>query len=155
MAAFGFSVGDFLAGLQLVYAVSASLEASTGSRAKFQLLISEFENLGATLQAIATLPCPLGQESRLSVIQNAVTKCNEDIAAFVQKKKRYKKAFDAKSSEKWWVGTLEKISWELYGEDDVSRFKDVIHSHAIRIQLRVTAFKMYLTLQSIISAMLM
>jgi hypothetical protein len=142
MAAFGFSVGDFLAGLQLVYAVSASLKASTGSRAKFLQLISELDNLGEVLKAIETLPCPLGQEPRLSAIQNAVTKCNEDIAAFVQKKKRYKKAFNAKASEKWWIGVLEKISWELYGKDDVSEFKDVIHGHATRLQLRVTAFKM-------------
>jgi hypothetical protein len=142
MAAFGFSVGDFLAGLQLVHAVTASLKASTGSRAKFKQLITELDNLGDTLQAITTLPCPPGQELRLSSIQNAVSKCNEDIAAFVQKKQRYKKAFDANASKKWWIGVLEKVSWELYGKKDVSEFRDIIHDHANQIQLRVTAFKM-------------
>jgi hypothetical protein len=142
MAAFGFSVGDFLAGLQLVYSVSASLKASTGSRAKFQHLISELDDLGEVLQAIKTLPCPPGQEPRLFTIQNAVTKCNEDIAAFVQKKKRYKKAFDAKAGEKWWISVSKKVSWELFEKGDISEFKDVIHGHTTNLQLRVTAFKM-------------
>lgn len=142
MAGFGFSAGDFLAGINLVYSVVESLKASTGSRAKFRRLIDRLDSLGEALHAIEMLPCPPGHEPRLLTIQNAVAKCCDDVAAFLMKNERYKNAFSAGASEKWYVGVLQKISWQLYGREDVAEFQDVVHGHTTRIQFLVVAFKM-------------
>jgi hypothetical protein len=86
---FGFSVGDFLAALELVGTVIDALRESSHAGSNFQSLIQELYALETALLHIKRLDLDESQHADQVALQNAACQYQRTIDAFYSKIRKY------------------------------------------------------------------
>ena len=118
MAAFGFSVGDFLAAIDLVKDLAQALSQTNGAKTKYQSLISQLYTLERALIAIKTLD---PSQAEYDALQHAVGECQLCIAKFLKKVEKYQSLTAGTTSFK---DQIRKVKWGMYHEKDIKDFKE-------------------------------
>jgi hypothetical protein len=136
-AGFGFSVGDFVAGIQLVRDVITSLQASGGSSLDYQALVMELFSLERALLEVKALK-PLDHSSdQVDALKCAASQCQLTIDRFMTKIQKYQPSLNAQGTGSRWRDGLRKVQWALCKKEDVATFKAEISGHAVAINLLV------------------
>ncbi len=108
--AFGWSVGDVLAGIQLVVLVISALQESTDSRCDYQLLIHDLHNFKQILEVLKDLQATEATLSYVNAIRSIALSCQTPLSAFL---KKLEKSYDASLSH--------SSSWSRLDPRSVSR----------------------------------
>jgi hypothetical protein len=82
---FGFSVGDFIAGISLIRGLIKALEDGAGSGQEYRDLIRELYSLERALVEIKHLKVDNSLQFQKNAIEQAACQCQETISTFLTK----------------------------------------------------------------------
>ncbi|KAF8867191.1 hypothetical protein BDZ45DRAFT_609401, partial [Acephala macrosclerotiorum] len=136
---FGFSVGDFIAAIELVGTVIDSLRSSGEAAAEYRELVSQLFSLETALIQVKNLEFEEVQYAEVVALRQAAAQCQRTIDGFWEKVKKCNPAMGNSSLGSSMKGRWEKIKWAVCKKDDVARFKADLVGHTESIQLLLTA----------------
>ena len=144
MAAFGFSVGDFVTSLALINNVSQALKDSNGSASDFKALDQTLQSLSQAMTASevvhlqwSELPASATFKANSKSMINGMLferqKCRHVMETFLKAAQPYTDAFIHERG-KTFVRSWRKVRW-LYQKDEVLKLERNLraHSEALRI----------------------
>ena len=143
---FGFSVGDFLAAIELVHDLAVALSESRGSGPAFQALIQELYSLERAMIEIKNLQVSTSLEQHLWMVQQATSQCQRTITDFLQKSNIYAQCLGQGGSTKWWKDAFYKIKWAVYKTEEVNELRACLHGHTLAMVLMLQTLQMYVEL---------
>ena len=143
--AFGFSIGDFIAGINLLIDSVKSLDEAHGAKADYQELGRELSDLSNALDGIQTLSLSQVQVSHVNAVNNAVDGCRLFIEGFVQRNSKFE-SLDSSPSKRWSLAAFKKgvlgIRWAIVKKKEVAKFRLDIQRHSDRILLLMATLEM-------------
>jgi hypothetical protein len=123
-AGFGFSAGDFLASINLIYDVVKCLEDSTGSQAHYDGVQSTLTSLRTALAEAKTNP------NQRDAVVDIVKACNATLTRFAKHIRKYDKSLGCGAAKKKSLkAQLRKVQWQLYSKEDVQKLQAEIEAH--------------------------
>ena len=132
---FGFSVGDFIAGINLVRDIIKALKDTTGSRKEYLELIAELRNLEVALLQVKGLYPQVQQDAHRAVLAQAVSDCQKGIEDFLQGINKYHRHLHLGGSTSKWKDALRKVQWHLCQTDELDSFRQRIGGHVASIEI--------------------
>lgn len=132
---FGFSVSDFVSGVNLVRDLIKALEDSAGSSAEYRDLIKELYSLERALLEVKHLDLDESQHSQGIALQQAAIQCQQAIDVFLQKIRKFQPALRTGGSKSWCRDGFRKVEWALYKKEDVQQFRAQLHGHTASINI--------------------
>lgn len=142
MPAFGFSVGDLVAGINLVKDLIKALEDGAGASAEYRELIAELYTLEVALQQVNHLKLEDSRRLQRIAVEHAAAQCQHTIDEFLKKISKFQPSLRAGGSSKPWKDSLRKIQWALCKKEDVDRFRAEINGHASSINILLTTLQL-------------
>lgn len=145
--AFGFSVGDFIATLNLVQNAIEALSSTNGASTSYRALIRELYVLESALLRVKDTELEPELESEKRALVQTASQCQHTIDDFLTKVQAYQPHLRVGGSGSGtWSRTKDawmKIKWALCKEEDVEKFKADVRGHSASIQLLVQAIEMF------------
>jgi hypothetical protein len=134
--AFGFSVGDFIACINLVNDLIRALSDSAGAKLQYQRLITELINLKSALTEVRQLKVEESQASQKIALEQVAFQCQKTIETFLTENAKFKTTLAAQTtSSNWsWRANLHKIQWAMCKEDATDKLRAEITGHTLTIQ---------------------
>ena len=139
---FGFSVGDFVAALELVSTVIDALRENGEAGNEIRELLRQLYGLETALIHVKRLELEDSQQAELLALRQAAAQCQRTISEFYDKVKPYQKdlgPFASTSSQlkhRWM-----RIRWALCKREDVAKFKADLAGHTASIQLLLSTLQ--------------
>src|SRR5690349_15928570 len=93
---FGFSVGDFIAVINIIVKSIHAIKDSTGSAAEYRAVAASLESVARTLEDLNKLR--LKDPNERHALELAARKCGETIYQFANKISKYKLSLESGSS---------------------------------------------------------
>ena len=135
---FGFSVGDFVAAIELVGTVIDSLREAGSSSAQYRELIGELYTLETALLRVKRLDVEDVQSSELVSLQQAAAQCQRTIDNFWQKIAKYQRHLRVGGSGSRLKDSWMRVKWARCKKEDVEQFKASLTGHTVSINLLLT-----------------
>ncbi|MCJ1247819.1 hypothetical protein MMC30_005034 [Trapelia coarctata] len=136
---FGFSVGDFIAGINLIITSIKAVREGKGSSAQLQALTSELKSLRSGLGAIHELNLEQTAEKEYVAIRGAVAGCEICIEGFVRGVSKYQPWL--KAGVDGWKASFRKIQWAFCNKKDVAEFRDQLARHSSAINMLMVSLQ--------------
>ncbi|KAF2791730.1 hypothetical protein K505DRAFT_197096, partial [Melanomma pulvis-pyrius CBS 109.77] len=96
--AFGFSVGDFIAGLSLLHKVVAALREADGAKSQYSHTILELEGLQNLLRTVQSFQPTDSTSENAEKLRILGHQCYLPLAAFLKKIEKFECALGSKTS---------------------------------------------------------
>jgi len=128
---FGFSIGDFIAGINIILTSVRAVRDGRGSAADYGALVSELESLEAGLSAIDNLRLQATASKEHTAIKQATYRCQLGVESFVQTVAGYQRWLEP--GVHGLRANLRKIQWAICKKDDVKRFRSQLERHSSSI----------------------
>lgn len=137
---FGFSVGDFIAALELVGTVIQSLREAGGAKSEFHELVQQLYGLETALLRVKQLEFDRDQETDYLALKQVASQCQFTIDAFWKKASRFQRDLlsDGMTVKNAWM----KIRWALCKKEDLVKFKADLAAHTGSILLLLVTVQM-------------
>jgi hypothetical protein len=126
MAAFGWSVGDIVASIQLVAKIVVALKETGGAKSEYQESIEFLFGLEVTLQNLQTIAPVLLTRSQESILQVEIEKIAKPISIFFEKVKKLDTALGLDSKKGSWRAAPRKVQWAMQVLKEVKVLRDRI-----------------------------
>jgi hypothetical protein len=139
---FGFSVGDFVAGIGFVRDVINALQTSSTSVTRYQGLIKELFILERALLEVKALKFDDRSSSQLDALRFAAAQCQGTIDSLLNKVKKYQPSLTAKGSGAKWKDILRKVQWVLLTDSDIEGYRAEIRGHSASIAMLLITTQM-------------
>jgi hypothetical protein len=141
---FGFSVGDFIAALDLVATVIDALRDSGSASAEYRELLRVLYSLETALIQVKRLEVHESQLAELIALRQAAAQCQRTIDHFWSKIKNYQTHLGSISacSDFRMRTAWTKIKWAVCRGDDLARFKADLIGHTQSIQMLLAVIQM-------------
>jgi hypothetical protein len=140
--AFGFSVGDFVAGIKLVKDLIDSLDEAAGAGPAYRRLAAELRNLERALTEVKNLQVHQSQASQKVALEQAASQCQDCIEAFLQENTKFQATLGAYATASKWRTNLRKFQWAVCKRDAVDKFRAEITGHALTINVLVSTIQL-------------
>ncbi|WPG98474.1 Hypothetical protein R9X50_00126500 [Acrodontium crateriforme] len=137
---FGFSAGDFLAAITLVYDVVSALRGQ--ATFEYRELVLELEGLQHALREIEHLPTNAENECAVNAVKVAALMCRYPLVEFQDKLKKYDLLQSQGSQVRkrdLIVGTGRKVQWNLSMPDEVVKLRAYLAAHVGSLNMRLLA----------------
>lgn len=140
---FGFSVGDFIAGVSLVKKLIRALNDAAGSRAAYRKLISELLDLVEVLTEIGKLQLGPAQAQQKLALQRVAMQCQTSIEAFIFKNAKFGESLGLLSSTRSpsWRTSLHKIQWALFKDNAIDGLRTEIAAHTASLNVTLATIQ--------------
>lgn len=144
---FGFSVGDFIAGVSLVKKLIRALNDSAGARASYRQLISELFDLDEALTGVSNLQLNPAQLAQKIALEQVASQCQLSISAFLDKNAKFEGSLgvdpEQPTSTPRWQASLHKIQWALCKDSAIQALRTEIRAHTTTLNLLLSTIQMY------------
>ena len=130
---FGFSIGDFIAGINLIITSINALKDATGATAEYQALNNELESLRAGLKAIDDLNILQHARRQNTAIDEATERLKHCVETFVGRIAKYQPWLQP--GKNGWTASLRKVRWALCKKDDLIKFRSELERHSSSINM--------------------
>lgn len=131
---FGFSVGDFIAVIELISTIINALEDSRGSAADYRGTIASLESLRTALQGVRDIDCP--DECQKHALRKVADESAQAMVDFLSAIVKYQPSLRQGGSSRKWKDVARKIHWSLHSNrEDVRRFQAQIQAHTTALQV--------------------
>jgi hypothetical protein len=134
---FGFSVGDFISGIDALVTVIKAVRDVGGSSTQYQALASEFETLKTGLSSILLFDLEPQTSDVYKNLCEAAASCEDCIESFIKRIAKYQPWL--KPDTEGWKAVLRKIQWAFCKKKDVVEFRQQITQRICTIQLHISA----------------
>lgn len=125
---FGFSVGDFLAALNLVETVIVALRETSEARTSFRSLIDELYVLESALR-VKRLDVDNSLYIKKLALQQAASQCQRTIDLFYTKVQKYQPYLQQDGTSSKLKDAWARIKWATCRKGDVDTFRAEIRGH--------------------------
>jgi Fungal N-terminal domain of STAND proteins len=143
--AFGFSVGDFIAALELVGTVINALRNSSKSGASFRSLINELYALETALLRVKRLNIKDYSTVKVTALYQAALQCQNTIDAFWKKTQKYQPHLQGGGTSSKVKDAWYKIKWALCKIEDVETFRAEIRGHISSLEILLLSIQLEAT----------
>jgi hypothetical protein len=140
--AFGFSVGDFLAGIKLVKDLIDSLDEVSGAKPHFRRLVAELRNLERALTEVKALQVDASQTSQKLALEHVASQCQNCIDQFLERNTKIHGALGLHTTVSTWRAGLRKFQWAVCRQDAVDKFRAEIMGHVLTINTLMVTTQM-------------
>jgi CRISPR/Cas system CMR-associated protein Cmr5 small subunit len=135
-SAFGFSTGDFIAGINLVKNLIKALNDSRGSSKEYLEVIRELQGLEVTLLLVKSQDeNTITQVNQRNALRVAVRNCEDCIDTFLSSLQKYHRHLCIGGSTNKWRDAVHKIQWHICKADDLNSFRLQIASHVQNLEM--------------------
>ena len=141
MMSFGFSVGDFIAALELVGTVVASLREAGGAKAQFKELTHELFALETALMRVKQLDFEDDDAAEYAALREVACQCQYSITAFWKTTTSYQRHLLSEAKRPNVKTMWMKVQWSLFKQEELVRFKADVAAHTQSLQLLLAAFQ--------------
>jgi hypothetical protein len=131
--AFGFSAGDFIAGIKLVKDLIDSLDEAVGAGPAFRRLAAELRSLERALTEVKNLRVHQSQAVQKVALEQAASQCKECIDTFLWENTKFSNTLGALATKSKWRTNLRKFQWAVCKPDVVSKFRAEIAGHVLTV----------------------
>jgi hypothetical protein len=144
---FGFSIGDFIAAIELVGTVIDALRSSGSAATEYRELVSQLISLEAALLHVKRLKFEEGQYAEIIALRQATAQYQRSIDAFWKKVQKCQPAL-GNNADRGRVGVERlrdkcvRIKWAVCRKGDVEKFQADLRGHTESIQLLIAAVQM-------------
>ena len=157
--AFGFSVGDFVAGIELITKVAKALRTVNGAAARYQQTVLELESVEALLRRVQAFYSRTSDQDLVRNVQLCGLLCHAPLAKFFEKIRKFEATltYTPVSSVPLLVGRAgRKVQWAVVVEDEVAKLKASIGPQltTIGLYLQLDASNQAASLQHSVDASL-
>ena len=141
---FGFSVGDFIAAIDLVRTVIDALRESGESGAHYGQLLGQLLCLETALLEVKRLEVDDTQHAELITLRQAAAQCQRTIDRFWNKAQRYYPYLASTTGtsgsqiRRGWM----KVKWAVFQRDDLVGFSVDLAGHTASIQMLLSTIQM-------------
>ncbi|KAH6617481.1 hypothetical protein F5144DRAFT_393368 [Chaetomium tenue] len=142
---FGFSVGDFLAALNLVSTVIDALRDASASGAAYRELLAELFALETALLHVKRLDLDDGQRTEKIALRQVAAQCQRTIDKFWDKMQKYQPHLRDGGTGSRVKDSWVRVKWAVCRKDDMEQFKADLRGHTGSIQLLLLAVQMEAT----------
>ena len=143
--AFGFSIGDFIAGINLLIDSVKSLDEAHGAKADYRELGRELSNLKDAFDGIQSLSLSQAQVAQVKAVNTAVAGCRLCIDGFVQRNSKFQ-GLDSTPLKRWSLAAFKKgvlgIRWAILKKNEVAKFRSDIQRHSDHILMLLAVLEM-------------
>lgn len=142
---FGFSVGDFISGVELLIDAIKSLRDTNGAQDDYRELGRVLKHLRNGLECIEALSLDPTQPVQFSAAKAAVHDCLLCLDDFIQRNAKFSGLGSTPASHWTVVGFKDRwrmVQWALWKKADVSKFKSEVQQHAEAIQMLLATIHM-------------
>jgi hypothetical protein len=126
---FGFSIGDLIAGQQIMSKITFSLKEITGAGAEYQELIGEIESLSAALLHVEQLAAGRAPPPNLISIKDAVLSCGKPLEEFYANLRTYEKSVGDRSQSTATNSGSDTSRSAVGLKDEARRLRTNLHVH--------------------------
>lgn len=140
--AFGFSVGDFVAGVKLVKDLINSLDEAAGARPVYQRLIADLRSLEGALNGVKDLQVHISQAHQKVALEQAASQCQRCIETFLVENTKFQATLGVQSTASRWRANLHKFQWAICKRDVVEKFRMEITGHALTINMLLSTIQL-------------
>ena len=125
---FGFSVGDFVAGIELIHKAAKALRSTSGATGHYQQTILDLELIESVLRRVQGLSPTSASQETIQKIQLCGRACHVPLDHFLQKAKKLEPYlnFNKSSSAAAFYHIRKggnKLRWAILLEEDVAKLK--------------------------------
>jgi hypothetical protein len=149
-APFGFSFGDFIAGICLLKDAVGAFSDTKGARASYQALSLELDSLQSALEGIGDQAYDMAHPRQRLAIDEALERCQRCTNEFVKRISKSKSILTSSGGSKWSRSAFErhirKIEWAMCRQADVDQFRKEIQIHKMAILTLQTTLLRYVSL---------
>ncbi|KAI9725277.1 MAG: hypothetical protein M1828_003291 [Chrysothrix sp. TS-e1954] len=142
---FGFSIGDFIAGIGLVRDLIKALEENTGANADYRELVRELRNLKRALKAVNDLQVDDALRPQKVAAEHAALQCWNVIQTFVERNAKFTPTLSIQSTGSCpkWRQNLRKLQWAMNKTDEVRKLRAAIMAHTTAIQIILDTLQLH------------
>jgi hypothetical protein len=142
---FSFSIGDFIATLELLGTAIDALRDSGSASAEYRELLRVLYGLETALIQVKRLEVDESQRAELIALKQAAAQCQRTIDGFWNKIRKYQPHLGSgfECSDFHMRTAWTKIKWAVCKRDDLARFKADLVGHTESIQILLAAIQMY------------
>ena len=144
---FGFSFGDFIAGIGLVRDLVTALQDGARAKLQFRHPITELMNLERALTEVRFLKVDDYHISQKRALEQIAVQCQESIEDFLRRNAKFNTTLGTKTTfSKWsWRVNLHKIQWAMCQEDAVDKLRANIMGHTLTINTLLATIHLLVT----------
>lgn len=139
---FGFSVGDFIAALEVVGVVIDALRAGGKAARQYRELLKELWSLKLALLAVQTMDIDESLCAYESALRITASQCLGTISDFWERMQKYQLHLRLAGSGSKIISDMMKIKWALCESDDIIKFQSDIMGHTAAIQMLIGMIQM-------------
>ncbi|KAF1957624.1 hypothetical protein CC80DRAFT_444003 [Byssothecium circinans] len=141
MVGFGFSVGDFIATLNLVATIIDALRSASHSTSVFRELLNELLTLERALIQVKSIDLDDSQRFEQIALYQAASQCQRSIDAFWNRIQKYQPHFSQAATTFSVKDGWMKIRWAMCEKKEVDGFRAEIQAHTGSIQVLLGALQ--------------
>lgn len=135
---FGFSVGDFVAGIKLLKNAFEALSDVKGASADYTALCETLDVLERAFDTANQISPP---HTRPVVVEQ-IAKCKECIKTFLRDFAKFELLKTGPPDKRRVMFAFRKLRWSLCMEDDVRKFREHLQMHVDALQLQLSVLQM-------------
>ena len=139
--AFGFSIGDFIAALELVGTVIDALRESSNSGASFRSLLNELYALETALLHVKRLDMEDYSTVKAISLRQAASQCRHTIDDFWKKTQKYQPHLQSGGTNSKVKDAWYKVKWALCAKEDLEKFRAEIRGHTSSLNILLTTIQ--------------
>jgi len=140
---FGFSVGDFITAIKLLWSIVDAVKECGESTAEYRGLIEDLWHLETAFTQVTRLEFDECLASERDALKKAAEHVEAIIRRFNDKTKKFKEPLSIGGSGSKVRDSWKKVQWALFKKEDVARFREQLRDCTGTINLLITTAQMY------------
>lgn len=136
---FGFSVGDFIAGVKLAQCAARAFDNGAGARPQYRSLIVELNNLVCALKEIRDIQFDDSNASQKSALEEAALQCQEIVETFLEQNVKFQSSLGEEQTASRLRSNLHKVQWAIWKTNEVDQLRTEILGHTSTINTLLIA----------------
>ena len=137
---FGFSIGDFIAAVDLFRKVTVALKDSGGARDDYLKTLSNLETLQSILGCRTNIKVDTHNSASGQAIQRLAHLIKKDVEDFVNKIDKFKATLGPTKSRHLATGVVAKIKWSQYAANNVRKLYQEIDVKTTSLNLLIDLY---------------
>ncbi|KAL9116952.1 MAG: hypothetical protein Q9187_006515 [Circinaria calcarea] len=134
--AFGFSVGDFIAAINLVVKISKALKDTNGAATEIKDLLQELQQLELLLEQLKDLPPESSPSlSHLNAVRGMALSVQIPLRDFLGKMEKYRLAATSQSRSNLLRGVGRKVQWIVTMQEDITQLRAVVTMKIVSVSV--------------------
>ena len=141
-AGFGFSVGDFIAGIELVAKISKALKDSGGASAEYQQVVQQLESLRLTLQQLSSVKATSRNYAFVNAVRAQAQLIETSLQPFLDSITKYNKSLGGQAPRGARHGSARKVEWALSRQPKVAKLRSTIEAQVSTLNLLLNSYNL-------------